>query len=82
MQHDRVFDEKTNVDHQYITFDADTELRQNSLHRDIIATSQISGNHFKGKMEKRQPFSLLAFAIQHGKPYGDPAVKWKLVNLP
>ena len=55
MHHDRLFDPKAKVDPQYHSFAAETELRQNYLQRDVNSDKQFLGNHFKGKMQNRQP---------------------------
>ena len=80
MNHDQVFDPKAKVDPRYISFARETELRQNYLQRDGKSGKKFLGNHFKGKMQSRQPLSLLAFAIQHGKPLTDAAASAKIVK--
>ena len=78
MHHERVFDPEAKVHSRYLSFAPETELRQNYLQRDVKSGKQFLGNHFKGKMQTRQPLSLLAFAIQHGKPLTDAAAKAKM----
>ena len=84
MHHERVFDPEAKVNPRYISFAPETELRQNYLQRDVKSGKsgkQFLGNHFKGKMKTRQPLSLLAFAIQHGKPLTDATAKAKMLKL-
>ena len=71
MHHDRIYDVNARVDPEYLSFAPDTELRQNYLRRDGSEGKQFLGNYFKGKMQNRQPSSLLPFAIQHAKPLTD-----------
>ena len=81
MHHKRVFDVKANMDPQYFSFAPGTELLQKYLERDVKSGKQFLGNHFKGKMQTRQPLSLLAFAIQNGKPMTDAEAKAKMLKF-
>ena len=56
MHHDLMFDEKEKMNPKYLSFAPETELRQNYLQRDEKAGKQFLGNHFKGKVQNRQPY--------------------------
>ena len=41
MQHDRVFDSEGELDHKYLSFAAETELRENYLQRELKSAKQF-----------------------------------------
>ena len=57
--HDLVFEKKVKVYCKYLSFAPATEFRQNYLQRDVKASKQFLGNHFKGQMQNRQPLSVV-----------------------
>ena len=61
-----IYDADAEMDRKYISFASHTELQRNSIRRDGSAGKQFIGKYLKGKMQNRQPFSILGFAIEHG----------------